>query len=156
MEINPQEEICDFGRHKDQPYTKIPASYLLWMVRAAHRCANIAEAELERRGTVIPEMDITGHAVNRASQHLLDRWQRDTALSHEGLWNWLHSKANTALERRVTDAQGRYIYDGITFVFDFDGGWPVLKTVWSGNQPLYQREETGIGRAHPQDIGELF
>ena len=41
--------ICDFGLHKGQAYTKLPASFLTWMIAAKHHKAEIASKELKRR-----------------------------------------------------------------------------------------------------------
>lgn len=41
--------ICDFGLHKGQAYTKLPASFLTWMIAAKHNKAEIASKELKRR-----------------------------------------------------------------------------------------------------------
>lgn len=46
-EINNQ--ICDFGLHKGEPYTRLPASFLIWMVGINHQKARYASEELKRR-----------------------------------------------------------------------------------------------------------
>lgn len=43
------EQICDFGLHQGQPYTKLPASFLNWMVGNNHEKSSFAEQELQRR-----------------------------------------------------------------------------------------------------------
>ena len=74
--INTHGMICDFGRHKGTPYTRIPVSYLLWMVGAGHSRADVAQAELDRRGTTVPELDISGHAIDRASLVCRRTWHQ--------------------------------------------------------------------------------
>ncbi|MEL0641802.1 hypothetical protein V6260_14415 [Pseudoalteromonas aliena] len=41
--------ICDFGLHKGEPYTKLPASFLTWMIGTNHNKREYADAELKRR-----------------------------------------------------------------------------------------------------------
>jgi hypothetical protein len=129
-DINTHNLICDFGKHKGVPYTQIPVSYLLWMVNQKdHSRKQIAEAELKRRGTVLPKIDISGHAIDRASLYCLDIWQATRRDKEEGLHAWLVSLAIEALEIDQQDDKGSYLHKGLRFVFEQDGIWPVLKTV---------------------------
>jgi len=41
--------ICDFGLHKGEAYTKLPASFLTWMIAAKHQKSEYASKELKRR-----------------------------------------------------------------------------------------------------------
>ncbi len=41
--------ICDFGLHQGEPYNKLPASFLNWMVGNNHQKSHYAEQELQRR-----------------------------------------------------------------------------------------------------------
>lgn len=41
--------ICDFGLHKGEAYTKLPASFLTWMVATKHEKSHYASQELKRR-----------------------------------------------------------------------------------------------------------
>ena len=126
--------ICDFGRHKGTPYTRLPVSYLKWMINARHSEAKIAQAELERRGTVTDhEIDVSGHALDRASLNCLDVWKK-TRQREEGIYAWLHRVARAAIEAGEKDRKGRYVYEGLLFAVDHDGVWPVLKTVMRPNQ----------------------
>ncbi|NMF47713.1 hypothetical protein HHL01_05915 [Pseudoalteromonas arctica] len=43
--------ICDFGLHKGEPYTKLPASFLTWMIATNHEKSKYASEELKRRET---------------------------------------------------------------------------------------------------------
>ncbi len=117
----------DFGRHDGELYTRVPVQYLKWMVNSNHSKAAIAEAELKRRGTVTPTLDISGHAIDRASLRLLDNWKR-TAHKDEGLNAWLIRVSQEALKigARKGDA---ILYADLKFVFEMDGRWPVLKTI---------------------------
>ncbi|MBL8260376.1 MAG: hypothetical protein JNM60_11250 [Candidatus Competibacteraceae bacterium] len=120
--------ICDFGCWRGVRYTRLPVSYLKWMVNVRHSRAGIAEAELARRGTVTPELEVTGHALDRASLRCLDLWA-STRRDGEGLHAWLCRMAAEALAANVAGDQRRLQYAGIKFVFGWGGVWPVLKTV---------------------------
>lgn len=120
--------VCDFGRFKGALYTRMPLSYLKWMVNSRHSRAGIAGAELARRGSGTPDMEVTAHAVDRASLRCIDLWE-STRQDEEGLHAWLARMAAEALAADRADDQGRFQYGGIKFVFEQAGVWPVLKTV---------------------------
>ena len=127
-EINIHNMVCDFGRHVGMLYTRIPISYLKWMVNSGHSRAEIAAAELKRRGTVTPDLDISGHAIDRASLSCRKIWHQ-TRTNDEGLHAWLVRMATEAMSKADIDEKGRYHYNGMLFIFYNDGAWPVLKTV---------------------------
>ena len=126
--INTHGMICDFGKHKGVFYTRMPVAYLKWMVNSDHSRKEIAEAELKRRGTVTPDLDVSGHAIDSASLRCRKIWH-ETKNKDEGLHAWLVRMAGEAIAENNTDDQGRYLYQGIKFAFEMDGVWPVLKTV---------------------------
>ena len=128
MDIDTHNLICDFGMHKGVLYTRIPVSYLKWMVNSNHDKKDIAEAELKRRGTVTPEIDVSGHAIDKASLRCLDIWQK-IGKHGEGLHAWLVRVSLEALKNGIKNSEGKYSYRGLRFVFVKDGIWPVLKTV---------------------------
>lgn len=117
-----------FGKHDGELMTRVPVSYLFWMVNRRTQMWEVAKAELDRRGSVTPEFDITGHAMDRASLHCWPCWRR-TMRQNEGIHAWLIRMARDARERNDVDHQGRYVYLGMAFAFQDDGIWPVLKTV---------------------------
>lgn len=125
--------IVDFGKWNGHLYTRVPVQYLKWMVQSGHSKAEIAKAELERRGTVTPELDVSGHAVDRASKILLKVWQNDSAVTEEGLHGWLCRVALEAYKSRKRNDHEYAIYRGIKWVFQL-GEWPVLKTVMMQNK----------------------
>ncbi|MCF2856068.1 hypothetical protein L1286_01165 [Pseudoalteromonas sp. SMS1] len=43
------EYVCDFGLHAGEPYSKLPACFLNWMIETNHSKQDIAKIELERR-----------------------------------------------------------------------------------------------------------
>lgn len=90
MAVNTHNLVVDFGRHKGQLWTRIPISYLKWLVNSRTQWANIAQSELDRRGVVTPdELEITGHALDRASLNCLKEWKK-TRYRDEGLHAWLY------------------------------------------------------------------
>ena len=127
--MNTHNLVCDFGRHAGELYTRIPISYLRWMVNNGHSKASIAQAELDRRGTTVPTLEISGHAIDRASQKLLTVWQ-ESREGDEGLHSWLHRNAEIALSAGDYDGDNR-IYGKIKWCFSFGESWPTLVTVMS-------------------------
>lgn len=117
----------DFGKYDGQLYTRVPVSYLLWMVQCGHSRQEIAKAELDRRGTTVPNIEVSGHAIDSASLRLRKRWHETAKSKDEGLHSWLIRVAEEALERKKPNSDGVVFHNGIKFVFDF-GEWPVLKT----------------------------
>jgi hypothetical protein len=122
--------VCDFGKHRGELYTRIPVSYLKWMVNIEHSRSEIAEAELNRRGTVTPDMDISGHAIDKASLRCRKIWHEDRN-DEEGLHAWLVRICKEAIEihGELIKTQGACIHKGMKLAFEFEGRWPVLKTV---------------------------
>ena len=118
------------GRHKGELITRVPVSYLKWMICVGHSCEEQARAELERRGTVTPDLEVSGHAIDRAS--LLCRWAwHETSNDDEGLHAWLVRVSREAIEegKPHKDDPNRRFWIGLRFQFEFDGAWPVLRTV---------------------------
>ena len=118
------------GRHKGKSIEHVPVGYLKWMVNEHHTQAGWAESELKRRGTTFPNLDISGHAINRAS--LCCKWEyRETRNENEGLHSWLVRMAEAALERGIPRPghEGQYALHGMSFRFTTEHEWPVLKTV---------------------------
>ena len=116
------------GRHKNEPITRVPVSYLRWMVNINHDQGVEAEEELKRRGSILPTMEISGHALDRASQRLLSVWL-ETREGQEGLYTWLLKKAQKALKEGAVEEAHTRIVDGVRFVFEMDNKWPVIKSV---------------------------
>jgi len=127
-DINTHNLRVDFGKHAGELYTRLPVSYLKWMVNVSHSRAEIAKAELERRGTVTPDLEVSGHAIDRASLSCRKIWH-ETRGGDEGLHAWLVRMAAEALEKADVDDKGRHQHNGMLLAFEQDGNWPVLKTV---------------------------
>ncbi len=118
------------GRHEGELITRVPVSYLNWMVREGHEQAPLAAKEVLRRGTTLSRMDISGHAIDRASTRLLRQWKK-TREKDEGLHHWLHRIACAAWDGRDQSNPDQTVFKrgGIRFVFEVTGKWPALKTV---------------------------
>lgn len=130
--MNTHGMICDFGKHKGIPYTQLPIPYLKWMINGEHSRKDIAQSELDRRGIVTPDIEISGHAIDRASLQCRKIWH-ETSGKDEGLHAWLVVTAQKALKEGIKDNKGRHCFMGMKFVFVEDGIWPVLKTVMKAN-----------------------
>jgi hypothetical protein len=132
--INTHGYIMQRGRHAGEPITRVPVGYLKWMVNSRHSEADFAAAELARRGTVTPDIDISGHAIDRASLNCRDIWHQ-TRDKEEGLHAWLVRVSKEALEEG--ERRGDKIsHIGMLFAFERDGCWPVLKTVMRDKKNL--------------------
>ncbi len=53
---NEENALCDFGLHQGEPYSKLPASFLNWMIGNNHQKSHYAKQELLRR-----QLAATGH-----------------------------------------------------------------------------------------------
>lgn len=91
MTINTHNLIVDFGKHNGERWTRVPISYLKWLMNeVGGEKAEIAKSELERRGTTIERnVELSGHAIHRASQ-ITNEWKE------EGLWSWLQRMSTEA------------------------------------------------------------
>lgn len=119
----------EYGVHKGVEITKVPVNYLNWMVGIGHEKVQEARKELDRRGSITPDLDISPHALNRFSERFLDRFimrQNKAEGIHTFLYRMARKAATLAKRRGVSIVK----YEGIRFVFEMDKCvWPVLKTV---------------------------
>jgi len=72
-------------------------------------------------------LQISGHAVDRASLRALDIW-KGHRLPTEGLHTWLRRAGKTALAQ-PPDSLGFHHHLGLCWAFEDGDGWPVLKTI---------------------------
>ena len=133
--MNTHSLTVEFGKHKGERYTRVPVSYLFWMVNIGHQHAATAQAEIDRRGSVVPTVEISGHAIDSASLRIRKTWHT-TAAKGEGLHAWLCRVTVEALASKsdAIESNGDRIvhYIGVKFVVT-SGQWPVLKTVMPSN-----------------------
>lgn len=135
-ETPPQIETHGFimpsGKHQGERLTRVPVSYLKWMVRENHTLGVHAQAELDRRGTVTPDIEISGHAIDSASLRIRKLWHESRG-EQEGLHAWLCRMATAALADGRLVEQGlsgdKIAYGGALWCFTRSGAWPLLKTV---------------------------
>jgi len=126
---HPNQERLDFGKHYGKLVSRVPVGYLLWMVNNRTSQCKLAREELARRGTTFPNIEISGHAMDRASQRLWSLYQKK-AKKDEGLWSWLVRIAEQALKSGSL-RDGRISFRGIKFAFDDETvEFPVLKSVY--------------------------
>lgn len=126
--INTHNLLVEFGRHKGERWTRVPLSYLRWLVnKASDEIAEIAMSELERRGTEVPKkLELTSHSIDRASQ-ITKAWK------NRGVYSWLQIIAEEALNK-CDPGQEKIIYKGYKFVFDYGRYYPLLVTITSHNK----------------------
>ena len=91
---------------------------------------DIAAAELKRRGTVTPDLDISGHAIDSASLRLRKKWHETALDENEGLHAWLARMCKEAIDKNGMTEDGVVFHNGMKFCFE-KGEWPVLKTIMS-------------------------
>lgn len=121
----------DFGKHHGELWTRVPVSYLKWLVNAEiqNEDTKIAKAELDRRGTVVDKtVELTPHAIDRASLFCRDLWHK-TGKKGEGLYTWLHRIAQDALDSKQGAKIDRIHFKSMAFCFRHGEEWPVLKTI---------------------------
>lgn len=126
--INTHGKTIGFGKHKGELFTRIPVSYLRWMVNENAPESNVAKAELERRGDTMPKVELSGHAIDNASLRVRKRWH-ETRSNDEGLYSWLQRMVLEALEHGERLESGKIKYNGIKLVIHEGEEYPVLKTV---------------------------
>lgn len=133
-EINTHHLRIDFGKHDGELWTRVPRGYLEWITNepdmAPERKA-IAEAELKRRGTGVPRIQLTAHAIDRASRRYLKKFiaYMDDG-GEDGFHTWLMRQAYEAYQTVADDPEGdRSRHNGMQFVFRRGDRFPVVKTV---------------------------
>lgn len=128
-EVNTHGLTIDFGKHKGELWTRVPVSYLSWLANHIEENENIliARSELKRRGTTYQSIEISGHAVDRASMSCWKEWRR-TKEEKEGLNSWLIRMSNLARTEGELK-NGKYHYLGMKFVFEEGAYYPTLKSI---------------------------
>lgn len=117
-----------FGKHAGELFTRLPLSYLRWMVNENTQMCKLAKAELKRRGDTMPKIELSGHAIDRASLRVLDKW-RKTRNKEEGFYRWLQRITLEAIEHGEKLENGKLKYKDMKFVIHHGDEFPVLKTI---------------------------
>ena len=128
--INTHNVVITFGKHKGERWTRVPVSYLKWILNEmspSQEAYKYAEAELARRGDTMPsEVDISNHAIDKASLRVRKCWHHDRGRD-EGLYSWLARICAEAQE--LSAGQERIKHKGCVLVFEYGNFYPTLKTV---------------------------
>jgi Putative quorum-sensing-regulated virulence factor len=130
--MNTHGVILPFGRHKGELLTRVPVSYLKWMVNQPEMAANwrsLAKAEFERRGDTLPKVEVSGHAIDNASLRVRKIWRRTALNKEEGLYSWLMRITLEAREKGELLEDGQISYLGMKLVIEPGAEFPVLKTI---------------------------
>lgn len=136
-------KTIEFGKHKGERWTRLPISYLKWMMNEMPKDSEswaLADSELERRGDTMPtEVEISNHAIDKASLRVRKQWHQDRGLD-EGLYSWLVRIASEALElkNKQGEQNERMNYKGCKLIFTYGNFYPTLKTVM--NDKSYKLE----------------
>lgn len=118
----------NYGRHNGELFTRLPVSYLRWMVNEKSRMHDVARAELERRGSNLPEVELSGHAIDNASLRVRKIWH-ETKHGNEGLHTWLQRITLEARKYGERLDNGKISYMGMKLVITEGEEYPVLVTI---------------------------
>ena len=135
----------EHGKHRGQLWTRLPLAYVRFLANSSHGTQQaIALAELERRG-VDPRNDghgieVTMHAIDRASQKLLHIWD-ERRKGDEGLATWLARSSLDALQKGEF-RNGRYEFEGVRYVIKEGYLEPVLASIYPLDEKNYEEENT--------------
>ena len=125
---NPHGQVIEFGKHCGELFTRIPVSYLRWMVNGKTQQWEIAKAEFERRGDTMPTVELSGHAIDNASLRVRKIWHENRA-EDEGLYSWLSRITLEELASGDRLESGKVKYMGMKLVIEEGEEFPVLKTI---------------------------
>jgi len=126
--LNTHDVKIVYGKQKRERITRLPASYLRWMVNENAPMADYARAEIDRRGHKLPDVELSGHAIDSASLRVRKIWH-ETRSKNEGLHSWLMRVTLEALENGERLDSGKIKYLGMKLVIEQGEEFPILKTV---------------------------
>lgn len=101
--------ILDFGTFDEWPITTVPISYLIWAmmdkvpVRLRYRRGKFAkfyelcEAEVERRGSIVPQYFVSKEAIDFISRLHFNVYKA-TCEPNEGIFSWAERMLEIAVE----------------------------------------------------------
>jgi hypothetical protein len=127
-QVNPHGVKVSFGKHKDELITRVPVSYLKWMINEKTPQYEVAKAEFERRGDTMPKVELTGHAIDNASLRVRKIWH-ETRGKDEGLYSWLQRMTLEAIEHGEPMGDEVHWYKGMKFCITEGEEFPTLKTI---------------------------
>lgn len=125
------------GKYAGTPISGVPPGYLRRLSATKGKLGAMAKLELIRRGIEAYSIEVTAHAVDRASLRLGAQWAQHSEAG-EGIHAWLGRMAEEALDKldplkRVGNMTVSHW--GIVFAFDFKFATPVLMSVWLSKDP---------------------
>lgn len=118
-----------FGKHKGELLTRVPVSYLRWMINTNTQMCDLARAEFERRGDTMPLVELSGHAIDNASIRVRKIWHDTKQSEDEGLYSWLQRVTLGAIQHGEKLDSGKIKYMGMKFVIEQGEEFPSLKTI---------------------------
>lgn len=131
--------LITFGKYRGERWTRVPLSYLKHMSNNGYgETKRLSDLELQRRGYLwTPDIELTGHAIDRASLKLRMQWMASRTSDEEGLHTWLARIAGQAYASIGAPELGPVekpydvlaLYDGMKLVFTVGHMAPVLKTI---------------------------
>jgi hypothetical protein len=130
--INPHGQTIEFGKHKGELFTRLPVSYLKWMINEGTKQSDVAKAEFARRGDTMPEVELSGHAIDNASLRVRKIWH-ETRGQDEGLYSWLQRITLEALKNGEQKGDDAYVYQGMKLIICEGAEFPTLKTIMRVN-----------------------
>lgn len=129
--IDTHNKVITFGKYEGERWTRLPVGYLRYLANE-HKgeSKRLAESELARRGTTMDgDVEISGHAIDRASQ-ITEEWKQ----SGKGIHSWLYDLAAVAYAMtEKSEGDEKIEHGGYLFVFKHNNYYPVLKTVMRAN-----------------------
>ena len=126
-EPNPHGVKLSFGKHRDKLITRVPVSYLKWMINEKTPQYEVAKAEFKRRGDTMPKVELTGHAINNFSLRCLGIWQ-EWHKDGEGIYSFMERITLEAIAQGAPIG-GRVHYKGMKFCIAEGEEFPTLKTI---------------------------
>jgi hypothetical protein len=127
--MNTHGVLIPYGRYKGQLFTRIPVGYLKWMVNTRQNMWETAQAEFKRRGSKMPTIELSGHAIDNASIRVRKIWHDTKLDDNEGIYSWLMRMTEEALKDGDILESGKIKYKGMKFVVEQGEEFPVLKTI---------------------------
>ena len=133
--LDTHNKVLDFGKHKGELWTRVPLDYLRWLANSTDDTEPVlmARSEIARRGTKIShEVEISPHAIDRASLRCRKIWHQTALTPDEGLYSWLSRVATEALKSVESEEKPDKIrYINMEFVFRHGEMYPILKSVFN-------------------------
>ena len=128
---NTHNEVIKFGKHKGERWTRLPFGYLKWMLNEMPKDTEawaMADSEITRRGDTMPtEVEITNHAIDKASLRVRKQWHEDRG-EDEGLYSWL-ARISTEVLSKQQQQHEQLKHKGCKLIFTYGNYFPTLKTV---------------------------